>query len=61
MCQSSCSNTTIILTTQVCMITMLVLLMVGSYMISPGTDLEWPRGFQEVKAPRFLDNGTGMW
>ena len=21
--------------------------------------LEWPRGFQEVKVPRFHDNGTG--
>jgi hypothetical protein len=25
----------------------------------PITGLEWPRGFQEVKVPRFLDNGTG--
>jgi hypothetical protein len=25
------------------------------------TGLEWPRGFQEVKVPRFLDNGTGWW
>ena len=23
------------------------------------TGLEWPRGFQEVKVPRFHDNGTG--
>ena len=23
--------------------------------------LEWPRGFQEVKVPRFRDNGTGRW
>jgi hypothetical protein len=23
--------------------------------------LEWPRRFQEVKVPRFLDNGTGWW
>jgi hypothetical protein len=23
--------------------------------------LEWPREFQEVKVPRFLDNGTGWW
>ena len=23
--------------------------------------LEWPRGFQEVKVPRFRDNGTGWW
>jgi hypothetical protein len=23
------------------------------------TGLEWPRGLQEVKVPRFLDNGTG--
>ena len=26
---------------------------------SPVTGLEWPRGFQEVKVPRFRDNGTG--
>jgi len=24
-------------------------------------NLEWPRGFQEVKVPRFHDNGTGWW
>jgi hypothetical protein len=23
--------------------------------------LEWPRGFQEVKVPRFHENGTGWW
>jgi hypothetical protein len=28
---------------------------------SPVTGLEWPRGFQEFKFPRFLDNGTGWW
>jgi hypothetical protein len=28
---------------------------------SPVTGLEWPRGFQEVKIPKFLDNGTGWW
>jgi hypothetical protein len=28
---------------------------------SPVTGLEWPRGFQEVKVPRFNDNGTGWW
>jgi hypothetical protein len=28
---------------------------------SPVTGLEWLRGFQEVKFPRFLDNGTGWW
>ena len=28
---------------------------------SPVTDLEWPRGLQEVKVPRFHDNGTGWW
>jgi hypothetical protein len=28
---------------------------------SPVTGLEWPRGFQEVKVPRFLDNGTVWW
>ena len=27
----------------------------------PITGLEWPRGFQEVKVPRFHDNGTGWW
>ena len=26
---------------------------------SPVTGLEWPKGFQEVKALRFHDNGTG--
>ena len=25
------------------------------------TGLEWPRGFQEVKVPRFHDNGTEWW
>jgi len=25
----------------------------------PFTGLEWPRGIQEVKVPRFHDNGTG--
>ena len=29
--------------------------------ISPVTGLEWPRGFQKVKVPRFHDNGTGGW
>ena len=29
--------------------------------ISPVKGLEWPRGFQEVKVPRFRDNGTGRW
>ena len=28
---------------------------------SPVTGPEWPRGFQEVKAPRFRDNGTEWW
>jgi len=28
---------------------------------SPVTGLEWPRGFQEVKVPRFRDSGTGWW
>jgi hypothetical protein len=28
---------------------------------SPVTGLEWPRGFQEFKVPRFHDNGTGWW
>jgi len=29
--------------------------------VSPITGLEWPRGFQEVKVPKFHDNGTGWW
>ena len=29
--------------------------------ICPVGGLEWPRGFQEVKVPRFRDNGTGWW
>jgi hypothetical protein len=28
---------------------------------TPVTGLGWPRGFQELKVPRFLDNGTGWW
>ena len=28
---------------------------------SPITGREWPRGFQDVKVPRFRDNGTGWW
>ena len=28
---------------------------------SPVTGLEWPRGFQEVKVPRFHENGTEWW
>jgi hypothetical protein len=28
---------------------------------SPVTGLDWPRGFQKFKVPRFLDNGTGWW
>jgi hypothetical protein len=27
----------------------------------PVTGLEWPRGFPEVKFPRFNDKGTGWW
>jgi hypothetical protein len=27
----------------------------------PVTGLEWPRGFQVVKVPRFHDNGTEWW
>ena len=29
--------------------------------ITPVTGLDRPRGFQEVKVPRFRDNGTGWW
>jgi hypothetical protein len=28
---------------------------------SPVTGLEWSRGLQEVKVPRFHDNGAGWW
>jgi len=28
---------------------------------SSSTGLDRPRGLQEVKVPRFLDNGTGWW
>jgi len=28
---------------------------------SPITALEWPRGFQEVKVPRYHDDSTGWW
>jgi hypothetical protein len=39
-----------------------VVMHVHEYEISgPVTSLEWPRGFQEVKVPRFHDNGTGWW
>jgi len=29
--------------------------------ISPITGMDRPRGFQEVKVPRFQNNGTGWW
>jgi len=35
-----------------------VLMVNGS---SPVTGPEGPRGFQEIKVPRFRDNGTGWW
>ena len=28
---------------------------------SPTTGLDRPRGYQEVKVPRFRDNSTGWW
>ena len=31
----------------------------GSGKSSPVTGTEWPTGFQEIKVPRFRDNGTG--
>jgi hypothetical protein len=33
----------------------------GKRQSSPVTGLQWPRRFQEVKVPRFHDNGTGWW
>jgi hypothetical protein len=29
--------------------------------VSTVTGQEWPRGFQEVKVPRFHEHGTGWW
>jgi hypothetical protein len=29
--------------------------------VSTVTGMKWARGFQEVKVPRFHDNGTGWW
>ena len=40
---------------------MLVLLYIHKRYSSPVTVLEWPRRFQEVKVPRFHDNGTEWW
>ena len=34
---------------------------ITQYKSRPVTGLEWPTGFQEVKVPRFHDNGTGKW
>jgi len=31
------------------------------YFISPLTGPEGPRGFQEIKVPRFRENGPGWW
>jgi len=42
-------------------VTQKLLLMKVTRESSPVTGLEWPRGFQEVKVPRFRDNGTGRW
>jgi len=28
---------------------------------TPAAGLEWTRGFQEAKVPRFHDKGTGWW
>jgi hypothetical protein len=35
--------------------------LINSKAVSTVTGPEWPRGFQEVKVPRFHDNGTGWW
>jgi len=39
----------------------IALLFLGKGKSVPITGLEWPRGFQEVKVPRFRDNGTRWW
>jgi len=31
------------------------------YLFTPITGLKWPGGFQEIKVPRFHDNGAGWW
>jgi aerobic-type carbon monoxide dehydrogenase small subunit (CoxS/CutS family) len=38
-----------------------LLLNVKGKAVSTVTGLEWPTGFQEVKVPRFHDNGTRWW
>ena len=34
---------------------------VGSTLPRTEMGFQWPRGFQQVKIPRFHANGTGMW
>jgi hypothetical protein len=45
----------------VVVIVVVIVVVVVRYSSSPVTGLEWPRGFREVKVPRFLDNGTRWW
>jgi hypothetical protein len=40
---------------------MIMTKMIKGKAVSTVTGLEWPRGFQEVKVPRFHDNSTGWW
>jgi len=43
------------------MMMMMMMMMIIIIIIISVTGLDWPRGFQEVKVPRFHDNGTGRW
>jgi len=40
---------------------MMMMMMIIIIISTPVTSPEGPRGFQEVKVPRFRDNGTGWW
>jgi hypothetical protein len=43
------------------MMIMMMIIIIIIIKSNPLTGLGWPRGFQEVKVPRFHDNGTGWW
>jgi hypothetical protein len=42
-------------------ISIIIIIIIITIKSCPVTGLEWPRGFQEVKVPRFHDNGAGWW
>ena len=43
--------------TMMMMMMMIIIIIIKQSRYRPGV----PRGFQEVKVPRFHDNGTGWW